>query len=111
MDLARELRAAAAHVDWPQTPVLKLALEPRRSRRRPLAAALVFAVVLAIAAAFAVPQSRAAILRFFHLGAATIIHVDTLPPAEQRPLAAGLGAPVTRAEAESLLSGTLLLPA
>ena len=109
MDLARELTALAAHVDWPETPELRLALEPRRGRR-PIAAALAFAAVLALFAALAVPQSRGAILRFFHLGSATIVRVDKLPAAQERPLEVGLGAPVTRADAATLLKGTLLLP-
>ena len=82
-------------------PQLALALEPRRrtaagrsrrshsrSRRSRLR--------------FAVPQSRGAILRFFHLGADTIEFVDTLPPADERPLDAGLGAPVSLADARAL---------
>jgi hypothetical protein len=108
MDLAHELSALAAHVEWPATPELQLELTPRRSRRRP-ALALAFAVVLAIAVAFAVPQSRAAILRFFHLGAVTVRVVDTLPPAQERPLGAGLGPVITLAEAKQLVP-ELLLP-
>jgi hypothetical protein len=89
MNLEAELRAL--EVGWPETPQLELALEPRRRRdRRPLALAIVLAV-LALAAALAVPQSRGAILRLFHLGGATVRVVDTLPQAEDRPLAEGLG--------------------
>src|SRR5690349_1909994 len=87
MDLAREL--TRLDVDWPVTPELRLDLAPRRRRWWIVAVAL--AAVLAIATAFAVPQSRGAILRFFHLGAAHVEVVDTLPPAEQRPLEEGLG--------------------
>src|SRR5262249_46232968 len=47
--------------------------------------------------AFAVPPARSAILRFFHIGAATVERVETLPPAQQRSLVAGLGEPVARA--------------
>ena len=109
MDLARELSALAAHVEWPATPELQLDLTPRRSRRRP-ALALAFAVVLAIAVALAVPQSRAAILRFFHLGAVTIRVVDTLPPAQERPLSAGLGPVISLAHAKRLVPDLLLPP-
>jgi hypothetical protein len=66
--------------------------------------------VTAIAIAFAVPQSRAAILRFFHLGAATVQLVERLPAAQERPLTAGLGAAVPAATARATLNGWLLLP-
>ncbi len=112
MDLAHELSALAEHVDWPATPELRLELEPRARRRsrRPLYAALAFAAIVALAAAFAVPESRGAILRFLHLGGVTIERVDTLPPAEQRPLTAGIGRPVTLAEAKRLSGIHPLLP-
>jgi hypothetical protein len=112
MDLARELSSLAEHVDWPATPELRLALEPRARRRsrRPLYAALAFAAILAFAAAFAVPESRGAILRFLHLGGVTIERVDTLPPADSRPLEAGIGRPVTPAGAKRLFRGVILVP-
>ena len=113
MDLARELRALAAHVDWPASPELHLALEGRAQRRRrprPLVAAIALAALLALGAAFAVPESRAAILRFLHLGGVTIVRVDVLPPAESRPLAAGIGRLVTRDEAKANLGQGLLVP-
>jgi hypothetical protein len=80
-------------------------LAPRR-RRWPLAAAIALA---AVAAAFAVPQSRGAILRFFDIGSDKIQFVETLPPAQQRALDAGLGAETTLAQARVLVP-TLLLP-
>jgi hypothetical protein len=112
MDVARELSSLAEHVDWPATPDLRLELEPRprRRSRRPLVAALAFAAIVALAAAFAVPESRGAILRFLHLGGVTIVRVDTLPPAEDRALEAGLGRPVTLAEAKRALVHDILLP-
>jgi hypothetical protein len=103
MDLERELRALP--VEWPATPQFALVLA-RRRRRWQLAVAIAIA---AIAAAFAVPQSRGAILRFFDIGADRIQFVGTLPRAETRPLDAGLGAPVTLAEARAWVP-TLLLP-
>jgi hypothetical protein len=107
MDLARELRRL--DVEWPDTPELRPELAPRRARRRwPLAVAL--AVLVAVAAALAVPQSRGAILRFLHLGAATIERVDTLPPAERRPLEVGLGPVVPIAEARQVIPRLLLPP-
>ena len=113
MDLARELSALAEHVDWPATPELQLALEPparRRRRPRPLVAAIALAALLAVGAAFAVPESRGAILRFLHLRGVTIERVDVLPPAESRPLTAGIGRLVTRAEAKANLGQGLLVP-
>ena len=103
MNLERELRALP--IEWPAAPQLRLVLA-RRRRRWPLVAAIALA---AVAAAFAVPQSRGAILRFFHIGADKIQFVDTLPPAQQRSLDAGLGAPTSLAEARALVP-TLLLP-
>src|SRR5882757_6788981 len=100
MDLEHELTGLAAHVEWPSTPELELALEPRAARRRRgPALVLAFVALAAVVAAFAVPQSRGAILRFFHLGAATIVRVDRLPPAEERPLSAGIGPVVSLAKA------------
>src|SRR5437868_255506 len=107
MDLELELRSL--QVEWPPTPEFRLALEARRARRRwPLAIAI--ALVLAIGAAFAVPQSRGAILRFFHIGAESIRFVDTLPPAQQQPLDANLGAPTTLANAKQVVPDLLLPP-
>jgi hypothetical protein len=102
-ELERSLRAL--DVDWPSTPDVRLELAPRRRGR--LVVAVSF--VAAIAAAFAVPQSRSAILDFFHLGGVTVVHVETLPQAEERPLSAGLGPTVGDAEAASVL-GTAFLP-
>ncbi len=108
MDLERELRAL--EVEWPPTPELRLVLEPlRRRSRRPLFAAVALALV-ALAAAFAVPQSRGAILRFLHLGGESIQFVETLPPAGTRPLDAGLGSPVSEAQARARIPALLLPP-
>jgi hypothetical protein len=103
MDLERELRALP--IEWPATPQLRPVLL-RRRRRWPLVAAIALA---AVAAAFAVPQSRGAILRFFDIGADKIQFVDTLPHAQQGSLDAGLGSPATLARARVLVP-TLLLP-
>src|SRR2546421_4866785 len=109
MDLERELRSL--EIEWPPTPELRLVLEPRRRRsRRPLLAAVALGLA-ALAAAFAVPQSRGAILRFLHLGGESIQFVQTLPPAEQRPLEAGLGPAVSEAEAKARIAALLLPPA
>ena len=109
MDLERELRGLA--VAWPDTPELRVELGARTRGRRPLLAVVAVAlVVAALAAAFAVPQSRGAILRFLHLGGVTIEVVDTLPSAQERPLAAGLGPVVTAADARRFLGAAPLLP-
>jgi hypothetical protein len=57
----------------------------------------------------AVPDARSSILRFFHLGAATIERVETLPAARERPLAAGLGPSLPLQEAERRAGFTLVL--
>ena len=54
--------------------------------------------------------ARTAILRFFHLRGATIELVETLPPAQERSKAGGLGARVSRAEAERRSASGSLLP-
>lgn len=110
MHLEPELRALATEIAWPETPPLRPQLEPRRREwRRPLLVA-VTAGLSALAVAFAVPQSRAAILHFFHLGAVTIQFVDRLPAAQERPLGAHLGRTVSVATARSALHNNLLLP-
>lgn len=110
MALESELRALAGEIAWPTTPTLRAELEPRRrGLRRPLLAAVALAVT-AVAVALAVPQSRATILRFFRLGAATVQFVQRLPAAQERPLAAELGPAVPTATARTITHGTLLLP-
>jgi hypothetical protein len=99
-----DLRSLATHVAWPSTPDVagRLELGPRRRFRRPLVVAVALAV-LALAIAFAVPPARSAILRLFGIGGVTIERVAKLPPAEEHPLAAGLGPRLTGAEAERML--------
>jgi hypothetical protein len=105
-ELERNLRALP--VAWPETPDVAGRLRLRRRRR--VLVPILAAAVVAAAAAFTVPQSRSAILRFFHLGGVSVEHVATLPPAQERPLAAGLGRPVDDAEARRVL-GVSFLPA
>ena len=102
MDLEREL--SGLQVEWPATPAFALQLA-RRRRRWPVAVAIAIA---AIAVAFAVPQSRASILRFFDIGRVHVRVVDTLPPAQERPLSAGLGRRVPLREARTDFPGLLL---
>jgi hypothetical protein len=112
MELDSELRALAAEIDWPETPALRLELPPGRrltARRRPLALALAV-VAVAAAAAFAVPESRGAILRFLGLGSVRVEFVEHVPAAQERPLAANLGAPISRGVALDLLGRPPLEP-
>jgi len=104
MELEREL--SELRVEWPPTPALTLELV-RRRRRWPIAVAIALA---AIGIAFAVPQSRASILDFFDIGAVRVHVVDTLPPAQERPLSDGLGERVSLREARAAIAGVLLPP-
>jgi hypothetical protein len=112
-ELEHALSALAAEVEWPETPQLELRLDvaaqARPRRRRLLVVAIALALV-AVGIAFAVPQARSAILRFFHIGGATIELVSTLPAAEERSLAAGLGEPVSAREASDVLGRPVRLP-
>lgn len=97
-ELERALLALGDELDFPATPDLWPRVHERVARPRwfrPALAAVALGVV-ALGIAFAVPPARSAILRFFHVGAATVERVDTLPPAQPRSLVAGLGAPVSR---------------
>jgi hypothetical protein len=108
MNLEAELRAI--DVEWPRTPQLELVLEPSRRRDRRLLVVAIVLAVAALAAALAVPQSRAAILRIFHLGGATVKVVDTLPRADARSLTVGLGPVISLDSARRLLPGLLVPP-
>jgi hypothetical protein len=93
-DLELELRDLAAHLDVPSAPHLLGVVLARIARRRRRRRRLVFAVAIgfaALAVAFAVPGSRASLLRFFHLRGATVTLVDRLPPLESR---GSLGQPI-----------------
>jgi hypothetical protein len=102
----------ALDVEFPPEPNLLPAVRARMERRR-WQRPLVFAIALAVVAfgiAMAVPDARSAILRFFHIGSVSIERVETLPAAQQRPLTAGLGAPMSRAAAESEAGFSMRLP-
>ena len=90
-------------------PVVRARLEPRRDRR-PLVLALVAAVLVALAASLAIPDARSTILRFLHLGGVTIERVDTLPAAQERPLAQGLGPSLSVPEARRRLQFEPVVP-
>jgi hypothetical protein len=115
-ELETSLRDLGRELSLPSEPDLVPGVVQRLHRapggwpqRRSLLVALAL-VLLAVAIAFAVPPARSAILRFFHLGAVSIERVDTLPPARQRPYAAGLGPTVDRVAAERRIGFELLLP-
>src|SRR5262249_6618154 len=105
MELESELRALAAEIEWPTTPTQRPELAPRTRlirRHRRLALGLAVAAA-ALAAAFAAPQSRGAILRFLGFGAVHVEFVERLPEAQDRPLTAGLGPRISNAVARDLL--------
>lgn len=111
-ELERALQQLGRELEFPQEPDLRGRVRGRIERRRRLLHTLVFAVALVAVAfgiALAVPQARSAILRFFHIGAVTIEQVDTLPAAQERPLAAGLGSPLSLDAAEELSGVPLVL--
>src|SRR5688572_28214703 len=119
-ELELQLRELGGSLAFPTTPDLtrsdRLRLAERRrpwwrapSRRQTLAIALAVLAVSATAV-MAVPSARTAILRFFHIGAVTVERVETLPPAEERPLTAGLGRAVAADEAARLSGFRMLLP-
>jgi hypothetical protein len=106
-DLELELRDLAAHLAVPPTPLLFDAVSARvirRKRRRRVLAIAVACAVAALAVALAVPNSRASILRFFHLRDATVELIDRLPPLTSRR---SLGQPIAPDQA----GFRLLLPA
>ena len=92
-ELERALAALGSDLDFPDTPGVWHHVAGRLQRprwQRPAVFALV-AGVLAIGIAMAVPPARSAILKFFHIGSVTVERVNTLPPAQTRPFATGLG--------------------
>ncbi len=112
-ELELALVALGHELDVPPTPALaprvRERIERRSGRRRAFAVAFAL-VVLALGIAFAVPEARSAILRFFHIGAATVERVETLPPAQVRPLVTGLGPARPRAAAERIAGISMVLP-
>jgi hypothetical protein len=118
-DLELQLRDLGGELVYPPTPDLARSVRERlverrpwwraRSRRQALAIGLAVLAVSA-AAVMAVPSARTAILRFFRIGSVTIERVETLPPARQRPLTAGLGREVSLDEGARLTGFRILLP-
>jgi hypothetical protein len=112
-ELELRLEELGRELMFPPAPDLVPAVLERAQRRpfawRRLGVAVALAAV-ALAAAFAVPQARTAILRFFHLGGATVVRVQTLPESTERARTAGLGFRVPLARAERRAGFQLVLP-
>jgi hypothetical protein len=111
-ELERALVALGGELEFPATPDLWPGVGGRLQRRR-WVRPLVFAVAvgaLAVGVALAVPPARSAILKFFHIGSATVERVETLPPARQRPPTAGLGPALVREDAEMAAGFGIRLP-
>ena len=112
-ELERDLRAA--RLDWPETPELGARVRARLAEppaglawRRPLVVALAI-VAVAIAAAFAVPPARTAILRWLGLNHVRVVRVERLP--ETHKLAtADLGRRMTYPAAVRAVGFEPLLP-
>lgn len=109
--LEQSLQQLGRELAYPPTPDLA---STARYRGRPFpwrAVALTAAVLaVALAAAFAVPQARTTILRWFHLRGATVERVETLPAAQERSRAGGLGRRMSESQAERFVGFHLLLP-
>jgi len=118
-ELELALREVGARLDWPDEPELAsgvlAGIRRRSARSRVPRRAFVVALavlVVAIAAVFAVPQTRASILRFFHLRGVTIERVPELPTVPvQGGLGTFLGEPVSLDEARSQAQFDVVVPA
>ena len=113
MPLEHALVALGRELELPPAPDLvpavRARLEPRRDSR-PLVLALAAALLVALVAALAIPDARSTILRFLHLGGVTIERVDTLPAAQERPLAQGLGPSLSVPDARLRLQFETVVP-
>lgn len=120
--LEQALARLGDELAFPETPDVATAVSRRLAapavrrrlrlpERRALALVLVAAVV-AVAAAFAVPPARTAILDFFGLRGAGVERVETLPAVPSRIASAlELGSPATLAQARARVSFPLAVPA
>lgn len=111
--LEQRLQLLGRELEFPAEPDLAPAVLARLEERRPFpwraVAIAVVVVAVAVGAAFAVPQARTSILRWFHLRGVTVERVETLPPAVERSQARGLGRPLSRAAAEQEVGFRLVL--
>lgn len=111
--LEQRLHLLGRELEFPPEPDVAAAVLARLDRRPfPWRVAAVSLAVLAVAigAAFAVPQARTTILKWFHLRGVTVERVETLPPAVERSQARGLGRPLSLAQAERAVGFRLALP-
>ena len=110
-ELERALVQLGRELDLPPEPDLRSRVRDRIERRPRYRRALVpaLALLVSLGIAFAVPDARSAILRFFHIGAVTIERVETLPAASPRSLTAGLGPSLSLKEAETRSGLALVL--
>lgn len=108
MNIEQELRSL--RIDFPLEPDVSgrvlARLQRRPGRRRWLVPVLV--ALALVGALFAIPQTRAAILRVLHIGNVEIERVQTLPSARPGPLP--LGDPVSLDEARKGLGIELAVP-
>jgi hypothetical protein len=124
-ELELALADLGRRVEFPPTPDLAPAVRARlaagrsggRGMARPYTRRRIVALVLAVlavalAAVLAVPQTRAAILEFFHLRGVSIERVGALPtvPEEQAGPGLVLGKKVTLAEARDAVRFEVLVP-
>ncbi|MEO8291119.1 MAG: hypothetical protein ABI649_09030 [Gaiellaceae bacterium] len=118
-ELELALAELGRHVELPSAPDLaarvrtRMAAEPQRrepARRRGLVIAIA-TLAVGLGAVFAVPQTRAAILEFFHLRGVTIERVEELPTVPvQGGLGTFLGERVTLEEARERAGYEVVVP-
>jgi hypothetical protein len=108
--LEQRLHRLGQELEYPPEPDLAPAVLVRLDRRpfpwRLVAVALAVLAV-AVGAAFAVPQARTTILKWFHLRGVTVERVETLPPAVEP---SQLGRALSRDAAERAVGFQLALP-
>lgn len=112
--LEQQLLLLGQELEYPPEPDVASGVLLRLDRRpfpwrRAVAVALAVCAV-AVTAAFAVPQARTTILKWFHLRGVTVERVETLPPAVERSQADGLGRPLAPDAAERAVGFELELP-
>jgi hypothetical protein len=117
-ELERQLRELGIALELPATPDLvslvrariKEGREPRLRMRRSLVLAI-SALIVALAAAMAVPQARTAILEFLHIKGASVERVPTLPSVPSVSNASlDLGQPVSLEDARGAVTFEIAQP-
>ncbi|HEX3267041.1 MAG TPA: hypothetical protein VHQ98_03550 [Gaiellaceae bacterium] len=113
-ELEQRLHLLGRELEYPPAPDLAAAVLARLDRRpfpwRTVLAIACAVLAVAVIAAFAVPQARTTILKWFHLRGVSVERVETLPPAVERSQALGLGRALSRPEAERAVGFRLALP-